>query len=309
MDKAAFTALAESMGVSRVCFAKPEQYKPDTSAVSKSLCWDPFALLPGARCLIGLLLHYAPYEGRKERQLPISAFYVASNALYHLSKDLERVLSDAGYQAIRAELPAKTALMQAGLGGMGRNSLVSVPVFGTRFAVQWLVADAFEPDAPDMAGLKKATCTQCGRCQRACPVQAIGENGLNPKKCMRFFMNTAPMPEYVKARFPSLFGCELCQKACLRNRDAAHVPMPEELAQLFTFERIFARRQEDKRRFRAAVGKNMLSGGRLRAQALILAERMERPEAGTYARAVLQDADSTENERDAALWVLGRIDS
>ena len=82
----------------------------------------------------------------------------------------------------RSIVSQKHAAQAAGLGTIGRHSLLITPEFGS---MVWLGAvlcnQELEPDA-----LKENICTDCNLCVKICPVNALKEKDLNQGKCWEY---------------------------------------------------------------------------------------------------------------------------
>lgn len=115
-----------------------------------------------------------------------------------------------------------------------------------------------------------ASCRNCHACERACPVGAIGPDGFHFERCIRAYLSGGEMPEWTMNAMDSLLGCELCQRACPIN--AAVRPVERVLPE-FELSRLLS---GDIRPALALVGKNERSGGRLVAQAAVLAANQRR---------------------------------
>lgn len=79
----------------------------------------------------------------------------------------------------RSIVSQKHAAQAAGLGTIGRHSLLITPEFGS---MVWLgavlCAEAFEPDA-----LKEPICNHCNLCVEICPVHALNDTQVNQQAC------------------------------------------------------------------------------------------------------------------------------
>lgn len=300
MNRIEFERQAKKMGVDRCYFLQPERYALREN--SHGLVENPFDVLPSCTCVIALIQGYAPIVPRDHQTVPFSAYYIASNTLYHAARELSGWLLENGAHAYNADLPAKTAMRSAGIAELGEHTLMAIAGFGTRFAIQFILTDAFDGQAYENE--EKMVCMHCGRCRAVCPGRAIGKNGFEVQRCLRWHMEGHPMPNWVKENIPSLFGCELCQLVCPRNQAQRVQAMPDEWADLFQYERLLILTKEDKKRLAALVGKNMISRGRVRAQTLCLARRFHPKKAKTWMMCHTTNAEYTENEQDVMRWVM-----
>ncbi len=125
-------------------------------------------------------------QGRGYRALPIGASQVV---------DWERQ---------RGHLSHKAVGFQAGLGFIGRSSLLVNPERGARFRLVTVLTDMPLPtDAP-----RERTCGDCTRCIGACPAGAIHLEGYDLPACL------AKLKQFAKAPGIGVHICGVCVKAC-----------------------------------------------------------------------------------------------
>ncbi len=112
-----------------------------------------------------------------------------------------------------APLLEKRYAVEAGLGWIGRQSLLVTPRFGTCVLLGELLLDA-ECDRYD-APMQGVGCGTCRRCVDACPNGAVRERHIDTSRCISCAT--------IERRNPSLplhgwiFGCDECQSACPFN--------------------------------------------------------------------------------------------
>lgn len=123
-----------------------------------------------------------------------------------------------------APLLEKAWAVAAGLGWVGRNTLLIHPTLGSYLMLGVILTDAeLPPDAPF-----QGDCGSCRHCIRACPTGALGEDGmLDAGRCIsrRTVENCPPGEEGELHGW--IFGCDLCQQACPRNRHVPETAHPE----------------------------------------------------------------------------------
>jgi len=113
----------------------------------------------------------------------------------------------------------KSYAQQAGLGWIGRNSLLIHPNYGSSiFLCEILINIPLEPDPPfTMDG-----CQNCQRCVKACPTQAILPNrSIDARRCLSYLTieNRGEIPEEFRQSMGNrIFGCDQCQLACPYNK-------------------------------------------------------------------------------------------
>lgn len=115
------------------------------------------------------------------------------------------------------------AALAAGLGFIGRNTLLIHPDYGSMlFLGGLLVSLDLEPDPPT-PGLGerhggKADCGACRRCLNACPTHAFpAEYILNSRLCISYqtIENRGDIPEELRPKLGNwIFGCDVCQEVC-----------------------------------------------------------------------------------------------
>ena len=221
---------------------------------------DKVYLFDGAAVL---LCAYAPFTNT------LSAFYIASNRCYFAAKRFCARLCSEGFSAEIPELHLKRFLVENGAAVAGKNTLAYIDGFGSRFSMQLVACAGIAarpfPAPPD-------GCGDCRACERACPVSAITQDGFDRDKCIRQHMSGYEMSNDVMRSMTMLLGCELCQSVCPKNRHITATEPPDDIKRLFLPESILFDRCDGHKSERAEyIGRNMLSRGRLKAQALVLA--------------------------------------
>ena len=154
----------------------------------------------------------------------------ACNRDYHktLKKMLLRLLSElqSHYPQLQgrafvdsAPLLEKQYAVEAGLGWIGRQSLLVTPEFGSYVLLGELVLD-MEADAYD-APYEGVGCGECSRCIEACPTTAIvAPMTINTAKCIS--CRTIETANDTNIDLHGwIFGCEECQNCCPYNSRAA----------------------------------------------------------------------------------------
>ena len=224
--------------------------------------------MPDAGSLCVLLSPWRPFV--RGEGLNLCAYYLAENALYHYAGERAKELS--GLRVVNG-VNIKRTLQKAGIAARGENDLTATKEFGSLFAAQLILCKQVLRSAK-LA--EPALCLHCGRCAKACPGKALPME--DPKRCVRWWMDGMAMPEFAMDSVRWLFGCETCQLVCPRNAHISPVTAPEELKELLSYERMIFLDGPDKRRLAELVGKNLLTKGRVQAQALILAFRQGWPQ-------------------------------
>ncbi|MBE7433502.1 MAG: tRNA epoxyqueuosine(34) reductase QueG [Anaerolineales bacterium] len=194
---------------------------------------DPKLILPGCKSILVLALPYAP-ANQPSLTLPTSSFQIASYALgndYHdiipsrlkdivqfIEEQIGRPVPNRCYTDTGPILERELA-QRAGLGWIGRNSMLINPKAGSTF----LLAEIFlgielEVDEPS----RTDHCGTCTRCVEACPTNCILPNRIiDSRRCISYLTieNKDDIPEELRPKMGDwIFGCDICQQVCPWNR-------------------------------------------------------------------------------------------
>ena len=189
---------------------------------------EPARAWPEARSAIVVLHNYyqayaapAPARGRIARYAQGDDYHsVMSDKLEQLAA---RLLAAAGAGRFRAyvdagPLPERELARRAGLGWIGKNTMLIRPRLGSFTFIGVLLTDlGLVPDQPFEAD----RCGTCRRCLDACPTDAFPEpRVLDATRCISYLTIEArgAMPEPLKPLVGDwLFGCDVCQDVCPWN--------------------------------------------------------------------------------------------
>ncbi len=194
---------------------------------------DPRQIFPECKSILVLALPYLNLEGRMQN----AEFQIAAYALgedYHevipprLKLMVEFIEEQIGYPIPNryytdtGPILERELAQRAGLGWVGKNSMLINPTAGsTFFLAEILLGIELEPDDT----LITDHCGTCTRCITACPTQAILPNRtLDARRCISYLTieNKGDIPEELRARMGNwVFGCDICQMVCPWNRFSA----------------------------------------------------------------------------------------
>jgi epoxyqueuosine reductase len=299
----------------------------------------PRSILESVRSVVMLGMEYAsgvrgPGSGVKKTPIPASVFPTPDPgprtsgrvAAYAQGPDYHRFVWDrinelaawleAAVPGCKTEAVADTAPLlerdfarRAGLGWVGKNTLLLNPDRGSFFFLAAVLTDLeLPPDEPFAA----SHCGTCTACLDACPTHAFPEPFvLDATKCISYLTIELRSPVPPDLREPMgnwLYGCDVCQDVCPWNRKERPGPVafphdpamecfdPVELLSL------------DADAFRERFKKTSLwrnrRAGLLRNAAIVLGNVGDERALPALERAL---SDEEEVVREAAAWAVERI--
>ena len=195
------------------------------------------SVLPQAKSVVTAGLYYGDNQGNNPGASVI-ARYAKFDAYGNLRRnltELAQVLLDGGYRA-KVVLDSnatvdKEAALRSGSGTYMKNSLISIPRYGTMVVLGNIVTDAkllTTPRQPRLIG-----CGSCDACVRACPTGAILDGGvIDARRCISWVLQRpGSIPVDLRSAIGTrVYGCDTCQDVCPYNRGAA--PLTPSLAQV-----------------------------------------------------------------------------
>lgn len=279
---------------------------------------DPRLVFPECKSILVVALPYAPGSAAG----PIAGY--AQGADYHdvLPARLNRLLAwlEAEYGGpVNAKsytdtgpLLERELAQRAGLGWIGKNTMLISPEGGSFFLLGELLLDL---DLPSDPPFEADRCGTCSRCLEACPTQAIRpDRSLDARRCVSYLTIEFKgiIPEDLRPGIGSwAFGCDICQTVCPWNQRFAKTltpdpdlaprpweyPLAADLA--LTPEKFSAR-------FKGSPLKRAKRSGYLRNVAVVLGNR-----GGDAARTALEECLASEADpavRLHAAWALAHLD-
>ncbi|MDH1264196.1 tRNA epoxyqueuosine(34) reductase QueG [Pseudomonas sp. GD03944] len=212
------------------------QGEMDYMAAHGSKRSHPDELVPGTLSVVSLRMDYLPGDTQMAQRLgePEKA-YVSRYALgrdYHklirkrlqqLAERIQQQIGPFGYRAFVDSAPVleKAIAEQAGLGWIGKNTLVLNRKAGSYFFLGELFVDLALPVDPAHG---TEHCGRCTACMDICPTAAfVGPYVLDARRCISYLTIElkGSIPEDLRAPIGNrVFGCDDCQMVCPWNRFA-----------------------------------------------------------------------------------------
>jgi epoxyqueuosine reductase len=190
-----------------------------------------------------LVLGAFPYEHQnapEKKGMGMVAPFARSNyyreAVCRLKKIVSVIRQETGISKnqvkifVNSNLPEKEIAAAAGVGFIGKNSLILLPKTGSFVILGGLILPfSLEPDAPLPGGLTPGeVCGSCTNCIKACPTGAILPGGkIRQDRCLQAQMQTYTLldPDIMEALGKRIYGCNICQDVCPYNT-APHSGIP-----------------------------------------------------------------------------------
>ncbi|MDP6446420.1 MAG: tRNA epoxyqueuosine(34) reductase QueG [Pirellulaceae bacterium] len=299
-------------------YAGEMSYLPDRREAYR----HPSSVLTGVRSLVMLAMDYRTAEppagtsttGRISRYAWGDADYhdVIHVKLKSLVRFVRAVDGEATVRGIvdTAPLLEREFAQLAGLGWLGKNTLLINPSRGSWFFLAALLTDLeLTADAPFLTD----HCGTCTACLDACPTQAFPQPYvLDATRCVSYLTIELrrPIPAELREGVGNwLFGCDICQDVCPWNRRAPRSDEPsfaprDDLYSADLLELLSCDEERFRERFRQTPMWRTKRRGLLRNAAIVLGNQREPSALGALVRAL----DDTEPlVRGAAAWAIGRI--
>ena len=176
---------------------------------------------PGYDWVKSVIVGTFPYQREKARGRYLPARF-AYGQDYHLvlAGKLEEIARSLGLSRYeirvdRNPFDEKKLAWLAGLGFIGRNTLLITPEYGSFVVLGTILTDRIfsASGQPERSG-----CGECDACLRSCPTGAL-TGGFDRVKCLSYLTQTASeeFSKYDVLR-DAYYGCDICQEACPHNR-------------------------------------------------------------------------------------------
>lgn len=309
-------------------------YLAEGSSANSSPRGAPSELLPSARAVIVAAVHYpAPTRVKSkgdaapaatESLVDAVAGYARGADYHHVVKDRLLLLADALADLVGHPIVARTCVdtaplleralaVRAGLGFVGKNTLLITPGLGSYFLLGELLVDV--PLTPTTSNEIFDGCGRCRACLDACPTDAfVNPFVLDARRCVSFLTieNMETIPRELRAGIGSrVFGCDECQSVCPFNRTAEKKPSDLEFAtrprlEVFDLEKLLFLGSAQYRSLVRGTALRRANREQLCRNAAIALGNSGRPDAvAPLARALVEHPLAL--ARTHAAWGLGRL--
>ena len=212
--------------------------------VSKKL--NTFFMVKGSECdYLLLYLPYKPFNKLDACHAEVNAFYLKSNELYFIARELVKELSAYNAKIYNGNL--KKLFKDTKCGIELYNTLIAIPPYGSRVTLSAIELNGIEEEVKLECDVTNVVCGNCGLCKKACPTNAL-ENGFTRDRCLRDKTDRVLEGDFdLELLGGSILGCDFCQKCCPFNAGIDCIDCPDELVKELEFATLEANVEEGRR--------------------------------------------------------------
>ncbi|MFW6019246.1 MAG: tRNA epoxyqueuosine(34) reductase QueG [Bacteroidales bacterium] len=199
---------------------------------------DPRKLKPETKSVISLMYNYYP-ELFFDPDAPFKISRYALGKDYHfvlkdkMKEMMQKMQAEVGGFSFRIFVDTAPVLerawaREAGLGWIGKNTMLISPRYGSYFFLAEILVDLeLAYDKP----MQKDYCGSCRRCIDACPTNALQPYEIDASRCLSYITienKNEQIPEEFKEKYRQwIFGCDICQEVCPWNKFSITHQEPE----------------------------------------------------------------------------------
>jgi epoxyqueuosine reductase len=203
---------------------------------------NPKINVPEALSVVVVLDNYYWEESEPDTRPPRIARYARGQDYHQVTRQrlvtLGEFLLDHGARIAHSyvdngPIPERELAQRAGLGWIGKNTMVIRPGAGSFFFIGTIFTDlSLLPDQP----FEIDHCGSCTRCLDACPTAAfVGPRVLDATRCISYLTieQRGPIPNDIAPHLAGYaFGCDVCNDVCPWNHRFAQQTAIEEFRPL-----------------------------------------------------------------------------
>jgi epoxyqueuosine reductase len=174
---------------------------------------------PWAKSIVVFTHGYLPSTLSSGETGPVIARFATRDQYASLRRIAAAVADELGERGARAEvliddnrLVDRAAAARAGVGWLGKSTMLLAPGNGPWMLIGSVVTDAVLDETPPM----KRGCGSCVACIPACPTGAITPDGLDARLCISTWLQTSgPIPRWIRPLVERrIYGCDDCLTSC-----------------------------------------------------------------------------------------------
>jgi epoxyqueuosine reductase len=198
---------------------------------------DPRLIIPEAKSVVVVLDNY--YDGAADPgPAPRVARYARGEDYHRVTRARMEPLAEylrsrgatvAHTFADSGPVPERALALRAGLGWIGKNTMLIRPGAGSFFFIGTIFTDL--PLDPDDS-VSTDHCGNCTRCLDACPTAALVEPRLlDATRCISYLTieQKGPIPRPLAEQLDGwVFGCDICNEVCPWNQRFAEASSADE---------------------------------------------------------------------------------
>ena len=183
------------------------------------LATDVSLSFPWAKSLVVVSYDYLPQADTPSQEGAVVGRFATTNqydGVRRITGAIAGCLQSRGYRAeILSDdnrLVDRAAAVRAGVGWLGKSTMVLAPGHGPWMLLGTVVTDASIPASSPM----QRDCGTCSACIPACPTGALGEWGLDARRCLSTWLQTpGSVPQWIRPLMGRrVYGCDDCLIAC-----------------------------------------------------------------------------------------------
>ena len=233
IDKIGFTSAKPFFGLEDILIKHRElDYESGFEERDIERRIDPSLSLANAESIIAIAVAYPAkmeatpksaeniYRGFVSRSgWGIDYHHILEEKLHQLGLYLKKLIPEAEYiyMTDTGVLSDHAVAERAGIGWIGKNSLLLTPEFGSYVYLGEMITNINFPEDKPI----EDQCGNCTKCIDACPTSAIIEPGqVNSKQCLSYISQRKDMlEENLMGKLGNrLYGCDTCQIVCPKNK-------------------------------------------------------------------------------------------